>query len=36
MKHEELTKKIIASFYTVYNALGYGFLESVYQNALAI
>lgn len=36
MKHEELTKKIIACFYTVYNALGYGFLESVYLNALAI
>ena len=36
MKHEDLTKKIIACFYTVYNALGYGFLESVYQKALAI
>ena len=26
---------IIASFFTVYNALGYGFLESVYRRALA-
>lgn len=36
MKHQDLSKKIIASFYTVYNALGYGFLESVYQNAMII
>ena len=36
MKHEELTQKIIGAFYTVYNSLGYGFLEKVYENALAI
>jgi GxxExxY protein len=36
LKHEELTQKIISTFYTVYNALGYGFLEKVYENALAI
>jgi GxxExxY protein len=36
MKHQDLSKKIIASFYTVYNALGYGFLELVYQNAMVI
>lgn len=36
MKHEELTQQIIKAFYTVYNALGYGFLENVYQNALII
>ena len=36
MKHEELTEKIIKAFYTVYNTLGYGFLERVYENALAI
>mgnify|MGYP001440948394 CR=1 FL=1 len=32
--HEEITDKIIKSFYTVYNKLGYGFLEKVYENAL--
>ena len=32
--HQELTKQIIKAFYTVYNALGYGFLEKVYENAL--
>ncbi|MEQ8523370.1 GxxExxY protein [Gracilimonas sp.] len=36
MLHEELTEKIIESFYLVYNKLGYGFLESVYENALLI
>ena len=32
--HEELTNKIIKTFYEVYNQLGYGFLEKVYQNAM--
>jgi GxxExxY protein len=32
--HKELTDIIIACFYQVYNDLGYGFLERVYQNAL--
>jgi len=36
MKHEELTEKIIKAFYKVYNTLGYGFLEKVYENALYI
>ncbi|MBU1545129.1 MAG: GxxExxY protein, partial [Proteobacteria bacterium] len=35
-KHVELTEKIIKAFYKVYNALGYGFLEKVYENALLI
>ena len=35
-KHKALTKRIIGVFYTVYNTLGYGFLEKVYENALAI
>ena len=35
-KHKELTKKIIKGFYEVYNELGYGFLESVYEKALII
>lgn len=30
---QEKTQGIIAVFYEVYNALGYGFLEKVYQNA---
>jgi GxxExxY protein len=33
--HEELTGEIIGAFYYVYNQLRYGFLESVYANALA-
>ena len=33
-KHKELTDKIIQAFYRVYNELGFGFLENVYQNAL--
>ncbi|MDR3267381.1 MAG: GxxExxY protein [Tannerella sp.] len=32
--HKELTDIIIACFYQVYNDLGYGFLERVYQNAM--
>lgn len=34
--HKELTSKIISAFYNVYNALGYGFLEKVYENSLEI
>lgn len=33
--HENLTGTIIKTFYTVYNALGAGFLEKVYKNALS-
>lgn len=36
MIKEELTEKIIGCFYNVYNALGWGFLEKVYENALKI
>ncbi len=32
--HEEITETFIKSFYSVYNKLGYGFLEKVYENAL--
>lgn len=32
--HTELTSSIIRCYYQVYNALGYGFLEKVYENAL--
>lgn len=34
--HEEITETIIKGFYTVYNKLGYGFLEKVYENALLL
>jgi len=34
MLYEEITSEIIAAFYVVYNKLGYGFLEKVYENAL--
>lgn len=36
MLHQDLTDKIIKAFYNVYNTLGYGFLEKVYENALVI
>ena len=35
-KYQELTEKIIGIFYAVYNRLGYGFLEKVYENAMMI
>jgi len=34
IKHKELTERIINIFYKVYNKLGYGFLEKVYENAM--
>lgn len=34
MLYSDLTGKIIKAFYKVYNELGYGFLEKVYENAL--
>ena len=35
-KHKELTEKIIKIFCRVYNKLGYGFLEKIYENAMMI
>jgi GxxExxY protein len=35
-KHSNITGQIIQAFYSVYNTLGYGFLEKVYENALVI
>ena len=35
-KHAEITEIIIKAFYNVYNQLGFGFLEKVYENALMI
>jgi len=34
MKYEEVTERVIAAFYHVYNTLGWGFLEWVYHNSL--
>lgn len=36
MKYEDLTEKIIGAFFRVYNVLGYGFLEKVYERALVV
>ena len=36
MIEEELTGQIIKIFYKVYNTLGYGFIESVYHNAMIV
>lgn len=36
MIHQETTSTIINCFYTVYNTLGFGFLEKVYENALLL
>ena len=36
MKHGDITQVVLKSFYKVYNTLGYGFLERVYENALLI
>jgi len=36
LKHAELTDKIIGVYYDVYNELGYGFLESVHEESMAI
>ena len=35
-KHTNITEKIINSAFNVHNALGFGFAEKVYENALAI
>ncbi len=34
--HADTTGKIINAFYAVYDELGFGFLESVYRNAMVI
>jgi len=36
MQYEELTEKIIGCAYRVYNKIGFGFLESVYEKCLLI
>jgi len=36
MEYKELTEKIIGCAYTVYNKMGFGFLESVYEKCMLI
>ena len=36
MLHEELTHKVIGAAYSVFNQLGFGFLENVYKKAMLI
>ncbi|HID85270.1 MAG TPA: GxxExxY protein [Anaerolineaceae bacterium] len=36
MLHTDLTEVILKAFYTVYNTLGYSFLEKIYENALLL
>ena len=36
MKHEMLTEQLIGDFYALYNDLGHGFLESVYQKGYVL
>ena len=36
LKHHQITEQIIQAYYQVFNTLGYGFLEKVYQNAMVI
>jgi GxxExxY protein len=33
--HSDVTGEILKAFYKVYNDLGYGFLEKVYENSMA-
>ncbi len=36
LEYEDITEAIIGSAFEVYNVLGYGFLEKVYQKALQV
>lgn len=36
MRHKELTEKVIGCAYKVYNKMGFGYLESVYEKCLLI
>jgi GxxExxY protein len=36
LKYEELTGRILKTYYEVYNELGHGFLESVYRRAMLV
>ena len=34
--HSDLSGKVLQAFYKVYNTLGFGFLEKVYENAMKV
>jgi len=36
MLQEEISSKVLKAYYNVYNTLGFGFLEKVYENAIII
>jgi GxxExxY protein len=36
LKHSDVTEKLITTYYALYNELGFGFLESVYQKAFCL
>jgi GxxExxY protein len=36
LKYADITEKIIGVYFSVYNELGFGFLESVYQSAMEV
>ena len=36
MKHDDVTEKVIGAAYEVHKLLGQGFMEKVYENAMAI
>lgn len=36
MEHRDITEKIIGCAYRVYNTMGFGFLESVYEKCMLI
>lgn len=36
LRHKDLTGKIIGVFFEVYNELGHGFIESVYERSLEV
>lgn len=36
LKHRDLTEKLIGLFFSIYNELGHGFMESVYEQAFSV
>lgn len=36
LKHRDLTERLIGIFFAIYNELGHGFLESVYEQAFSV